>query len=135
MSQENVDAFKRAFEADNRYDVEALLGELDPEVEWHPALPALLGRESTIYRGHEGVRELMRELGEAFAAWHMEFPDVRDLGDQIVALGHIRTRGKASGAEIESPLAYVFEFRQGKATRVRAYLDRKQALEAAGLRE
>jgi hypothetical protein len=43
MSQENVEAFQRGLEARNRGDVETLLQELDPEVEWHSALHALLG--------------------------------------------------------------------------------------------
>src|SRR5438874_13266305 len=43
MSQENVEAFKRGLEAGNRGDVKTLLEELDPEVEWHSALHALLG--------------------------------------------------------------------------------------------
>ena len=42
MSRENVEAFKRGLEAGNRGDVEKLLDELDPEVEWHSALHALL---------------------------------------------------------------------------------------------
>jgi ketosteroid isomerase-like protein len=33
--------------------------------------------------------------------------------------------------EIESPLAYVIDLKDGKAIRVRTYLDPKQALEAA----
>jgi hypothetical protein len=54
MSQENVERFKRGIEAYNRRDVEALLQELDPEVEWYPALEVLLGGEATVYRGHDG---------------------------------------------------------------------------------
>jgi ketosteroid isomerase-like protein len=34
MSQENVEVFKRAFDAINRRDAEGLVSELDPEVEW-----------------------------------------------------------------------------------------------------
>jgi hypothetical protein len=61
MSRENVEAFKRAAKAGNRRDFEAMLEEFDPEVEWHPGLAALLGGETTVYRGHEGVRELVRD--------------------------------------------------------------------------
>jgi ketosteroid isomerase-like protein len=43
MSQENVEVFKRAFDAINRRDAEALLSELDPEVEWHPAILMAMG--------------------------------------------------------------------------------------------
>jgi hypothetical protein len=48
MSQENVEAFKRALNAGNRRDIEALLEELDPEVEWHSAILASLGGEATV---------------------------------------------------------------------------------------
>jgi uncharacterized protein len=135
MSQENVEVVKRGLEAYNRRDVEALLEELDPEVEWHPALEVLMGGEATVYRGHEGVRELLRDAGETLSEIHVEFSNIQDLGDQVVAIGSIRARGKSSGAETESPLGYVAELRNGKAIRIRTYLDPKEALEAAGLRE
>ena len=54
MSQENVQAAERAIDAVNRRDIEAVLEELDPEVEWHPMIQVLLGGEETMYRGHEG---------------------------------------------------------------------------------
>jgi ketosteroid isomerase-like protein len=135
MSQENVEAFKRGLEAGNRGDVEKLLDELDPEVEWHSALHALMGGEQTVFRGHDGVREMMRDLNEAFGEIHIEISEVRDLGDRLVAIGRIRTRGKASGAKTETPLAFVTKVKNGKAILLRAYLDPKKALEAVGLSE
>lgn len=78
---------------------------------------------------------MLEDFYEVFAESEMEFPEIRDLGDRIVAIGHLRNRGQASGVEIESPLAYVIDVKDGKAIRVRTYLDPKQALEAAGLRE
>ena len=62
MSKENVEAFKRGTEAYNRTDVEALLHDLDPEVEWHSALLIPFGGEATVSRGHDGVREVMRDV-------------------------------------------------------------------------
>ena len=56
MSQQNVEAFKRAIQAYNRRDIDAFLKQIDPEVEWHGALQTLLESEATMYRGHEGVR-------------------------------------------------------------------------------
>jgi ketosteroid isomerase-like protein len=135
MSRENVEAFKRGLEGGNRGDVEALLEVLDPEVAWHSALHALLGGEATMFRGHDGVREMLRDLYEAFGEIHIEISEIRDLGDRLVAIGRTRTRGKASGAETETPIAFVTEFKNGKAISIRAYLDPKEALEAAGLRE
>jgi ketosteroid isomerase-like protein len=132
MSQENVDAFKRGLEAGNRGDVDTLLEVLDPEVAWHSALHALLGGEGTVYRGHDGVREMIGDLYEAFDDFQIEISEVRDRGDRTVAIGRARARGDASGADVEMPIAFVTEFKEGKAISVRAYLDPDEALEAAG---
>jgi ketosteroid isomerase-like protein len=94
---------------------------------------ASLGGEATVYRGHQGVREMFREISEAFAELRIDTPEIRDLDDRIVAIGRIRSRGIESGAETESPFAYLAEVKGGKAKRVRAYLDPREALEAAGL--
>jgi ketosteroid isomerase-like protein len=134
MSQEDVEAFKRAVEAGNRRDWDAVLEELDPEVEWRPGLLGSLEGTPTVYRGHEGVLEWLRDVAGVLEI-QTEFSEIRDLGDRVVAIGHIRTRGEASGAETESPIAYVTEYKNGKATRIQTFLDPKDALEAAGLSE
>ena len=135
MSQENVESALRFLDAYNRQDVDAMLGELDPEVEYHPVLPMLLGGEATVYRGHEGVRRLFREIYDAFDEIHTEYPEVRDLGDRIVGIGSIRMRGRGSGAVTESPAAVVIDSRHGKSIRIQTYLDPQEALKAAGLSE
>ena len=136
MSQENVEAFKRGVEAGTRYDAEALIAEMNPDVEWHAGLLAsLAGERAAVVKGHDGIRDLIRDFEEVFAESEMDFPDIRDLGDRVVALGVFRNRGKASGAMPESPIAYVAEFKDGKITHLQTYLDHRQALEAAGLRE
>ena len=71
MSQENVEAFKRGLEAGNRGDVDGLLDELHPEIEWHSALHALMGGQQTVFRGHDGVRRMIGDLYEAFAEVHI----------------------------------------------------------------
>ena len=135
MSQENVEAFTRGLEVGNRGDVETLLEVLDPEVAWHSALHALLGGEATVYRGHDGVREMLRDLYEAFDEIHIEISEIRDLGDRLVAIGRTRARGKASGADVESPIGFVTELKNGKAISIQGYLDPREALESAGLSE
>jgi len=135
MAQEDVEAFERAIEAYNRRDIDAFLEAIDPEVEWQGALQALLESEAKVYRGHEGVRQWVRDIDEALADLRLELPEIHDLGDRLVAIGRLSARGQASGAETESPFGCVVEWKNGKATRVVSFLDRKDALEAAGLRE
>jgi|SRR5687768_13376023 len=136
MSQENVESFQRAVEAYNRRDFEAVLEFLDPEIEWHPGIQAMLGGEGAVYRGHAEVRELFRDVTEVFDTFDIALSDIRDLGeDRVVATGHLRTRGSGSEAKTESPVGFVVDGRNGKAILIRTYLDPNDALKAVGLRE
>jgi ketosteroid isomerase-like protein len=131
MPSDNVEALKQGIEAYNGRDVEALLAGLDAEIEWRPVLPVVLGGETTVYRGHDGVREMLRDLDEVLAERHLDFSEVREVGSRVVATGRLRTRGKGSGVLTESPFGWVAEFRDGKSVRIRTYLDHGEALEAA----
>jgi ketosteroid isomerase-like protein len=135
MSQENVEAFRRAVDAYNRRDIDAFLEDFDPEVEWRPLTQVMFGGDLTVYRGHHGIRRFMRDVDEALAEVQIEDAEIRDLGDRLVVTGRLRARGKASGAETESPIGWVVEFKHGKVTRMRDYADPKDALEAVGVRE
>jgi ketosteroid isomerase-like protein len=135
MSEENVETFKRAVEAYNRRDIDALLEEMDPEVEWLAAVQTLFEGEARVYRGHAGIRQWVRDIDEALADIRLEFFEIRDLGDRLVASGRFSARGSASGAEAESPFGCLVDSKNGKTTRVQTFLDPKEALEAAGLRE
>ena len=130
MSQENVDAFKRFIDGFNRRDVEAMLEEVDAGVEWRPAAPVALGGEATVYRGHAGIPDGLRDLHDSFTELQIEISEIQQVGDRVVGIGHIRTRGKGSGAESWSPFGAVMEFKNGKATQIRSYLDPPDALEA-----
>lgn len=133
MSEENIELLKRAVDAYNRRDVNALNAELHPEIEWHPALPGLLASQRHAYRGHDGIARMFEDFGEVLDEIHFEYWEVRDRGDTVVAIGRIRTRGKASGAETVSPYANVAELRDGKGIRITGFLDPDDALREAGL--
>ena len=130
-----MDAFRRGLDAYNRRDVEAMVDGADPDVTWQPGVLRGLGGQAAVYRGHEGVREGFRDLFEALGETRLDYPDIRDIGDRIVAIGSFRARGMESGAETESPHATVVDYKDGKAIRIRSYFDPDDALEAAGLSE
>jgi ketosteroid isomerase-like protein len=132
MSEENVEAYKRAVEASNRRDLEALLEEFDPEVEWYPQV---VGLGSEVYRGAEGIRELFADMEETIPDAFFEVAEIRDLGDRLLSFGRLRAHGSESGAPTEVPFNQLIHFRDGKATVLRTFLDPKEALEAAGLSE
>lgn len=135
MSEENVEIVRRLAQALNRRDLEGIVGECHPEVVWHPAMQALLGGEATTYRGHEGVHEMMSDFFDVFSEIHIEVSEVRDLGDSVIWIGRIRTRGQESGADTESPVGYVVDLADHQVIQVRTYLDPADALGVAGLSE
>ena len=103
LSQENVDSFKRGLDAYNRRDLDALLEELDPDVEWHPALAVVLGGKQTVFRGHQGVRESIQEEDEALAEFQYEVSEIRDLGTRVLAIGRAAFAAKRAASRLTRP--------------------------------
>jgi ketosteroid isomerase-like protein len=136
MSRENVESVQRAVEAWNADDLDAFLAELDAEVEWLPAIQPGLEGEATTYRGHDGAREIWRQdRGEAWERLTNRPHEFRDLGDSVLALGHMDLTARATAIEFSQEVGEVFDLRAGKIVRIRDFLTHSEAIEAAGLRE
>jgi ketosteroid isomerase-like protein len=133
MSEENVERSLQLVDAWNRRDVEAAVALFDQEGVWYPAIEALTEGRRT-YRGHAGGRQYFDDLTQFSEAGHNEYPDVRDLGDQVLGLGRIWIRF-ASGVELNQEAAFLHTWRNGKCVEARTWLSHADALEAAGLSE
>jgi ketosteroid isomerase-like protein len=132
MSQENVELFHRGMDAFLRHDIEPLLEMSHPQIEWYPWSAQVEGDVS--YHGHEGVRRWWANLNATFEGFETSIDEVRDEGDVVLALGHLRARFR-SGITLDTETGWVFRFRDGLAVWGRAYQSHGEALEAAGLRE
>ena len=132
MSEQDVDVMRRGFEGFNRGDIEAVLDMCDPAIEWFP--PAQLPDVST-YHGHEGVREAAQDMLDIFGALQADPEQFIDAGDRVVVLFRWRGHGRGSGVSLDlvGEQAAVFTMHDGKAMRAQWYIDRSDALEAAGL--
>ena len=130
MSEANVAAAKRIYEARNRGDVDAVLAECDPDVTWRPHLATLGGQP---IQGHDGVRAYMASLGEDWQSFRHEPEEFFDAGDKVVAFLHTYARGRGSGVDVEVPVAHVLTFEAGKCLGYVSYHDRAEALTVAGL--
>ena len=133
MSQENVELTLLAVDAWDRRDVEAMIGLSDPEIVWQPALERTTEGRST-YHGHAGVRQYFEDLAEFSDESHSAYPEIHDLGDQVLGLGHFSMRF-ASGVELDQEVASLHTWRNGKCVDARTWLSHAEALKAAGLSE
>ena len=127
MSQQNVDTARKVLEAISRRDLEALLELMDPEIEWQSFFA--LGTE---YHGHDGMRQYVLDLYEAFEGLAPTVDDMLDGGDVVVGVGRIHYRGRQSGVEADSEAGWMFKFRRGKVVRFRAFRQPEQKLESLG---
>jgi ketosteroid isomerase-like protein len=129
MSQENVEAVRRAVDAFNVRDRERVYELLDPEVEFHSALI-----EKKTYRGHAGLAQYRADLDAVFETWNTEDDQIRDAGgDRVLHLYRIVGRGRGSGVPVETEIAILWRLRDGKLVEGHVYLDQDEALTAAGL--
>jgi ketosteroid isomerase-like protein len=89
-----------------------------------------------VYRGPQEAGRFWRGWFEAWESVTFE-SELVDAGDQVVSLtSNQKLRGRGSGIEVGmSDFGWVMEFRDGKVARATLYMDKRQALEAAGLSE
>ena len=98
-------------------------------------LRLLVGAGTHIYRGRAEVREWFHQVVlEPWESFHVEVEEITEIADDRVFAGGLLTaRGKGSGVETEVRGWAVFWIANGKITRREIFLDRDEALEAAGL--
>ena len=126
MSQENVEAFTRGVDAWNRDDFDTWIELFDPDLEWLALME--------VFRGREGARSAWKSFkGEA--GLRVQFNDIRDLGDSVLALGEAEGEGATSRLSFSGELAQWATYREGKVIRFRDFGSHAEALEAAGLSE
>ena len=144
MSRQNVEIVRQAFEIFNRYretdltrderdkafDAFAELATPDFEYVEPPEWPG-----AGVHRGLDQYRQVLEEFFEALSQMTAEIEETFDAGDRVVVFVRWRARGTSSGAESEMKPGQVFTLRDGKIAKQEVYLNRHEALEAAGLCE
>ena len=136
MSEENVEIVRRLYEAVGRHDPEAVLSAYDPDVEIDFSkgpLGSLMGDK--VYRGHDGIRKMVRYRYEDFENVEDDCQELIDAGQRVISLVITRGRGRSSGIASEIRQYGVWTFRDDKIVRIDWFYSREEALEAAGFSE
>ena len=127
---QNLETVRRLVAAFNARDVDGFVAGLDAEVELHPLRAQLEGRP---YRGHEGARQMFIDFDDDWDYLRIEIDELREAGEEVVALCHLRSRSRAGGVDLDVPVAFVWRFRDGKAVFGKVFSEPQDGLEAAGL--
>jgi ketosteroid isomerase-like protein len=131
ISEQNMALVRESYEAFERHDLDGLLDRFPADFEVHDP-PEML--DSGIHRGPEAIGADWAHTFEAFEDFRVEVEEQYEAGEELVVFVRYSGRGRASGAVVDTPMAHVWTFEQGRPVRLRQFLDRTAALEAAGLR-
>ena len=132
MSEENVKFVLDGYARFNAGEKVPELWFFTPDAEFHAARE---DPDSAIHRGLDAVAAQYARWVEAYPDLTVEPLEARGKGDKVFLWVRFSGHGEGSGAAVEMELAHVITMRSGRAERIVEYFDRKEALEAAGLRE
>ena len=114
-------------------------GEKRPELWfWHEDAEYHVSRDDPDSAVHRGIDAIRGQVG----SWLDAYPDLKveplgsgENGDTVFLWVRFSGHGGESGVPMEMELAHVITMRDGRAVKLVEYLDRAEALKAAGLSE
>jgi ketosteroid isomerase-like protein len=142
MSQENVEMVK-ALLPPSGTDILPLIRDEEAFARLREALSPFLADDfqgatvfpglTRTFAGLEGFREAWLDWLEPWATYRSIIEELIDAGDRVVNLVRDYGRRKGMDEEVELVGAAIWTIRDGKVARYDAYVDRADALKAAGL--
>jgi ketosteroid isomerase-like protein len=128
MSRENAELVRRAYEAFNPRDLDAIVAMTQADCDWvpNPADP------------EQWVRSLVagvKDQWETLERLHTEIEELIEVGDRILLCVHHTAVGKGSEAVIHRREVHLWTVRGGKLARLMEFADREAAFEAVGLKK
>ena len=134
MSQENVEIVRRGMEQFNQdFTSEDLnLDLLAPDIVFDNSNAGL---DAAVYRGHDGIRELMSLLR---GMWKLQQGEAQELipvdEDRVIVPFRIVSVGRED-VEVTAHAAMLVRVGDGKITHMKSFQSKAEALEAVGLSE
>jgi hypothetical protein len=134
MSQENVEVVKRAVAAVNDRDIDSYLACCTADVRMESPVAPIEGA----YEGADGIRRFFADVLDTGPDFRITIERLESIGtDRVLGFMLLNLSGRASGINLGSdiPSTNLYDFTDDKIKRVRIFLDRREALKAAGLSE
>ena len=139
MSQENVEVVKRAIAAVNHRDVDRYLACCTEDIQMRTPFAPIEG----VYEGADAIRRFFANIQDTSPDFRIEVERLDSIApNRVLAFIRVTGTGRASGlanlghtTATDTPAVNIYDLTDGKIRRIRIFLDRQEALEAAGLSE
>ncbi len=129
MSEQNLEIVERAVAAVNEQDLDAYLACCTDDVELTTPLDGLAG----VYKGAEGIRRFFSDLGDTTPDFKIEIEHLSPVGaSRVLAFMRVTATGRSSGIPTATETGNIYDVAGGRIKRIRIFVDREEALKAAG---
>jgi ketosteroid isomerase-like protein len=132
MSQAEIEVVRESFDLWSRGDIDALTERFTDDCVFHSAITDLVGKTVA---GTEGLRRIAAQMADEWSALRWEIDEIFEAENGVLTLHRVIGLGRASGIELSNELAGLYQIRDGRICSARIYLDRDEALRAAGPRK
>jgi ketosteroid isomerase-like protein len=122
-ARSNSEVFQRIWELYAAGRGPEILEHLDREIEWRSALV-----DPAPYRGHDGVRAWASASRRAWKSVTVVLVSLREVDGCVIASGRISALDHQGDQVVESDIACVAEFRDGRVLRAASFLSDDDAL-------
>jgi len=132
MSRPDIQNLTAVYAAVSRGDWDEAFRDADPEFEFRPPEQNPI---AATYRGREAIRGFFEDLWAAFDQVVIRPEEFTQLDDRILVTLLMELHPSDSPAKVEMRLVHLWTMRDGKPARCDVFLERRHALEAAGVTE
>lgn len=127
MGDDSVAVVRDAYEALGRGDVEALLGAMAADIEWHEAEG--LPNGGVYHSPQEVAANVLGPLSTDIPDFACTPEEYIASGDTVAVVCRYTGTGKATGKSLDLPVAHVWDVSDGKLVRFRQFIDTVKATE------
>ena len=124
-----IQTVKDLYAAFGRGEVAAILSQLAPDVSWELEGPAEISMTG-IRRGPADVMGFFQAIANDHADPKLETTEYLSSGDTVATFGRYSCTLKKTGRRVDSPVAHLFKFRDGKVVRFVDHINTAAFLEA-----
>lgn len=127
--QENTALVKKLYDAFSRGDLQTILDNLAPNVEWVTEGPSLIPYAQK-YVGVERVRDFFTALATTQDKQNLVADEFIAQGDKVATTGRYAATIKETGKRFDTAVAHVFTVQNGKVTRFLDFFDTSAVADA-----
>jgi uncharacterized protein len=131
----NVQIMQDLYAALGKGDIPAVLGAMDPDIEWREAEGNPYQSAGEAWRGPEAVlQNLFMRLATEWDGFTVHAGDFYDAGSAVVVEARYTGTFKDTGKQLDAQVCHIWKLRDGKVTSFQQFVDTAHLQDVEGVR-